>query len=1101
MPTKSSSPRRRRVRIALAAALIAAGCSGGGGGCGSSCGGAFKTVDDQGRPFPTPGDRLDNVAQVRLTKSGFDFLNAAHLNEVLASLNGESAIRQTFTAPAGINAAVFWYRAVCPGNVAHGWATATLQDNTASTVTTVLPRTCSNTGSWTQVTAPLTEKHSYTLTLANHDADDAAGPTFTFYDDVSVTGPSNPIKNGTFEVGSLAGWGSAGTAEIDRLPHSGGYAAQVGSSSPGVSIPCIDAGTLFNLCSPFNITRVHLIAGDENFNGVCDPGDKTPLHITFKDVSWTLDPIHNALKAHLVMHLKTGDIYLRTVEEHSSICRGTSAIQARVGYDDALPGLPRRYTTADLNIGFSTAPDGRLELNFDDASLASLVTRFQPGGLIFDGKIGDDPAPPPSGSYSGNGCDAASGTYTVAKSSTELSCSAVFNDISAGCDVTQINGGALCSIVQYVRGYLFDTIKNAFKDRIVAVLRKQLDNRRCQRSADSQGHAVACDATHACPADDDGRQLECDTARGVCYPRGQGNANYNCQPISLGINGELDVGGLTDKVGFPPGTRLDVFAGLGSKGAGGGAKVDDNGLQLAAAAATRPGSNYLSLCVQGVIPGPPQNPPAIDFDDGNNKPAGVSTYEVGFALASEMLNRGFLDAFNAGLLCVAISDKTTPFISSGLFETFLPSLGLVTGGADAPMVIVLRPTLPPFVRVGRNTYKKNSDGTDTPDDPLITLSFKKMNFDFYALVDERQARIFTLQADVRLPLALRTFAEANSDTLQPVMGGLDTVLTNVSALSPDGDAYGKKDMLAEDAGVVKGLLGAAVRLAQPLLAGVIKPIALPSMMGLKLGIAGVAGAVPRSNDVATDGYAHLALWAKVNECGTACGQYTVKTAARVVNRTIPESVKEIREGRPPSLELELSAQQAREGAAQFSYRVDGSLWSPWLSGPRLVLRDPLFLVQGHHLVEVTARDADDDHTMDPQPVAIDFFVSYQRPTVSLAQRPDGAIVTRAHSPASRHEQLLFSYRLDGQLAWSQPGPARVVTQEELSGHGLWVGVSDEAGRSAEAHFGEEEGAALAYSGAGGGCATGAHQTAWGLVPLLLALALRRRQRKGSISGG
>src|SRR6266851_5134749 len=250
MPTKSSSPRRRRVRIALAAALIAAGCSGGGGGCGSSCGGAFKTVDDQGRPFPTPGDRLDNVAQVRLTKSGFDFLNAAHLNEVLASLNGESAIRQTFTAPAGINAAVFWYRAVCPGNVAHGWATATLQDNTASTVTTVLPRTCSNTGSWTQVTAPLTEKHSYTLTLANHDADDAAGPTFTFYDDVSVTGPSNPIKNGTFEVGSLAGWGSAGTAEIDRLPHSGGYAAQVGSSSLGVSIPCIDAGTLFQSLQP-----------------------------------------------------------------------------------------------------------------------------------------------------------------------------------------------------------------------------------------------------------------------------------------------------------------------------------------------------------------------------------------------------------------------------------------------------------------------------------------------------------------------------------------------------------------------------------------------------------------------------------------------------------------------------------------------------------------------------------------------------------------------------------------------------------------------------------------------------------------------------------
>src|SRR5260370_25743430 len=173
-----------------------------------------------------------------------------------------------------------------------------------------------------------------------------------------------------------------------------------------------------------------------------------------------------------------------------------------------------------------------------------------------------------------------------------------------------------------------------------------------------------------------------------------------------------------------------------------------------------------------------------------------------------MLNRGFLDAFNAGLLCVAISNKTTPFISSGLFKTFLPSLGLVTGGADVPMVILLRPTAPPFVRVGRNT----------PDDPLITLSFRKMNFDFYALVDDLQARIFTSQADMRLPLALRTFADANSDTLQPVIGGLDTVLTDISALSPDGDSSGKKDMLAEDSGVAKDLLGAAVRLPQAALA-------------------------------------------------------------------------------------------------------------------------------------------------------------------------------------------------------------------------------------------------------------------------------------------
>jgi hypothetical protein len=360
------------------------------------------------------------------------------------------------------------------------------------------------------------------------------------------------------------------------------------------------------------------------------------------------------------------------------------------------------------------------------------------------------------------------------------------------------------------------------------------------------------------------------------------------------------------------------------------------------------------------------------------------------------------------------------------------------------------------VRIGRNTTKTNPDGTTSPDDPLLTLTFKQLNLDFYALVDERQVRIFTLQADIQLPLGMRTFADPNTDTLQPVLGSLDSLLTNISALSPDGGAYGPSDMLAEDPGVVKDLLGAAVRLAQPLLAGLIKPMVLPTMLGLRFGIEGVAGAEPMA-DVVHDGYHHLAIWAKVNECGTSCEQYTVRTEVRVAGSFLPDSVKDVRAGRYPSLDLDLSARQARSGArAEFSYRVDGSLWSPWIgSVSRLTLRDPLFLVQGHHIVEVTSREAGDDHTMDPQPAVVDFFVSYEAPTVSLAQRPDGAVVTRAQSAASRDEALFFSYRIDGEQGWTPPGPARIFTLDELRGRGLNVSVSDEAGRAALAHFGDD----------------------------------------------
>lgn len=976
--TELSRPRARRTRLALAAALVAVGCSGGtGGGCGSSCGGAFKTKDDQGNPIRYTGTKLSNVAQVRVTQSGFSFLNADHLNDVISQLN---------------------------------------------------------------------------------------------------------------------------------------------ASSGGLKIGCIDAGTLLDVCSPIDVTRFHVLAGDEQFKGTvadcvgdsahgiaAEPG--TPLHITFKDVTWSMDPAHNTLNAHIVMHLKTGDLYVRTIEEHSTLCGATSAIQARVFYDDLHPGLlPQdQYTAADLHIGFSTTPDGRLEFNFDDASLNSIVDNFHPAALVFDGNAGTDPAPPDTGYYTNNGCDstAANQPYSTKDSATSLRCGGVFDAFNLDCNASTDNQG-LCAIVEYIRTILFDSIKNSFKSQIVSILRKELDNVRCQRSHDNSNPATAaaCDATHACPVDDDGNALACDASRGVCYPPGQGTDNFNCEPISLGIAGQLDVSDLTQTVGFPPGTKLDIFAGLGSKGTNGAATIDANGLQLAAEAGTQPASNFISLCVPPSLPPADIAVPPMDFDDVNNKPSTVGAYDFGFSLASAMLNRGFYDAYNAGMLCIAVTNVTSSFISSGLFKTFLPSLGLVTGGKDVPMKILLRPTVPPYVRIGKNTTKKDANGNDIPDDPLITLAFNKMNLDFYALVDERQVRIFTLQADLNLPLDLRPDPNDNS-SLQPVLGGLDTVLTNISALSPDGGAYtATADMLAEDPGVVKDLLGAAVRLAQPLLAGIIKPVKLPSMLGLQFAVRGIAGAVPMA-DVVNDGYNHMAIWAQVGVCGTTgvvCEKYSVKTQARVVDRYLPENLAEVRAGARPAVTLELSALQARTSHAQYTYRVDGSLWSPWLSQSTLTLRDPLFLVQGLHRVEVRAREAGDDSTMDPGTAAVDFFVSYEPPSVSLRQRPDdGALLTFAHSASTPAQRLTYSYKIDGEQGWTEPGPARIFTQDELNGHGLTVSVSDMAGRSTQAHFGDEEGMALARAGVTGGCASSG--AGFAAVFGLLALALLRRQRKGSISAG
>ena len=99
-----------------------------------------------------------------------------------------SSIAQTFTAGTGNSTLGFWYNVTCDDTVAYDWATATLKDNTTGATKTILPKTCTNpTSGWKQVTASVTAGHSYTLTLTNKDDNYPGDPTYTLYDDVTVS--------------------------------------------------------------------------------------------------------------------------------------------------------------------------------------------------------------------------------------------------------------------------------------------------------------------------------------------------------------------------------------------------------------------------------------------------------------------------------------------------------------------------------------------------------------------------------------------------------------------------------------------------------------------------------------------------------------------------------------------------------------------------------------------------------------------------------------------------------------------------------------------------------------------------------------------------
>lgn len=114
---------------------------------------------------------------------------AALVGSTTTAVNADSTISQTF-APPGPGTLSLWYKNTCPDTVEFDWTMVTLTDNTASTTSTLLPKTCVTNGAWTQITTSITSAmagHSLTLTLLNHDDSNPSDISYTKFDDVLFT--------------------------------------------------------------------------------------------------------------------------------------------------------------------------------------------------------------------------------------------------------------------------------------------------------------------------------------------------------------------------------------------------------------------------------------------------------------------------------------------------------------------------------------------------------------------------------------------------------------------------------------------------------------------------------------------------------------------------------------------------------------------------------------------------------------------------------------------------------------------------------------------------------------------------------------------------
>jgi hypothetical protein len=143
--------------------------------------------------------------------------------------NGDSSIKQTFTAAAGTNELTFWYNVTCPDTLTYDWATATLTDNTTGTTSTPLARTCVASSGWRAVSVAVTAGHSYTLTLISHDDNYPGDATYTKFDDVGLIASANDFSLSASPTTVTVSQGGSGTSTVSTALTSG--AAQTVSLS------------------------------------------------------------------------------------------------------------------------------------------------------------------------------------------------------------------------------------------------------------------------------------------------------------------------------------------------------------------------------------------------------------------------------------------------------------------------------------------------------------------------------------------------------------------------------------------------------------------------------------------------------------------------------------------------------------------------------------------------------------------------------------------------------------------------------------------------------------------------------------------------------
>ncbi len=632
-------------------------------------------------------------------------------------------------------------------------------------------------------------------------------------------------------------------------------------------------------CSIESALLENLTIGDEGqiscnqescgqMDGKCDSKD-VPKQLTVNVTSLQLAPKGpDLVEGSLTITLATGKIMISSVSRNSSLCFFTNPVKCSVDFDTA-----RVAPTANdlkVNIKFTLDPRWDRILSFEIPDI---------GGAKACGASGAQPKP------------------------------ACLDP--ADMVVAQEGSCGFCTVANFnlVKTLIVDQLTKSLKDRLEKAL-KSANCRACSAGTQCPSSGVA---TSACVYPTDGGSPDA----GECIDDG----TAKCVPALLGAEGRMLLGSTLGGL-VPASAGIDL-----SVAAGGGVASNTTGFTVGFTGGAK--EIAVAECVKPLIHAPEAALPLPDFDTD-----APGAYDIGLSLSHQLLSRAFFHAQQSGALCLELGNEQIAQLESGLLGTLLPSLNKLTGkdlaGKDVsvPLRVVIRPVNPPKATIGEGTM---DPATMKPKEPLIRFDWDGVEIDLYAKLDERYVRLFTVSADLKLPIG---FTLMGCSDLIPVIGDLAGAITNVKAKD--------SDILAEDLAALEKLVPALLSFAEPALARGFPPITVPEFGGWKMKLIAAKGIGAISG---TKSYNHMGLYAKLIPYNQVCALMSPRVVAE------PGPV------RGTLATLKVAADGA--GLPEYQTRVNGGFWSDWrtaASDGTLSVAHPRLLLPAKHRVEVRVRD-------------------------------------------------------------------------------------------------------------------------------------------------